>query len=391
MNMSATFNRLLDKLIRPEVHLFGLTRSTYLVCGYIGLLLGVLLAISLAMYQGLLLWVMGVAVLTAVLTFLGLAMFVKILTGEEIIVCYHHQIAVLVTMSLVLWLLGQPVLPYVTPNMLGVGVFIAFGRIGCLMVGCCHGRPHHCGVCYRQEHANVGFTNYFVGVRLFPIQAVASLLLFLNVLGGSIMVLLGQPGLALAWYALVYSLGRFYIEFFRGDPTRSYRWGFSEAQWTALLVAVAVTGAGLIGVLPFRTWYGEITAVLLVTMLAVTLKRHWQRSNQYQLLHPHHVREVAQVINQVAAAANGTPIAMDIQSTSAGIRISASTSNDDNGPVVHYALSSANGAISQESAGILADLIVQLKHPTQHRQLVTGNGGIFHLLVHPAAVGGKHE
>ena len=391
MSISHTFNRYLDKLIRPEVVLFGSTRSTYLVCGYVGLLLGVLLATSLAMFQGLLLWVMGVAVLTAVLTFLGLAMLVKILTGEEIIICYHHQIAVLVTMALVLRLLGQPVLPYLTPNMLGVGVFIAFGRIGCLMVGCCHGRPHHWGVCYRQEHTNVGFSNYFVGVRLFPIQAVASLFLFINVAVGSTLVLLGRPGLALAWYALAYSLGRFFIEFFRGDPIRLYRWGFSEAQWTALLVAGAVTAAGLVGVLPYRLWYGGVTAVLLVTMLAVTLKRRWQRNNQYQLLHPHHVREVAQAIDQVTVAANGTPIALDIQATSLGIHISASTINDDNGPLIHYALSSANGAISAESAGILADLIVQLKHPAQPRQLVMGNQGIFHLLIHAAAVGGKHE
>jgi hypothetical protein len=126
-------------------------------------------------------------------------------------------------------------------------------------------------------------------------------------------------------------------------------------------------------------------------MLAVTLKRRWQRSSQYQLLHPHHVREVAQAISQVAVAANGTPIALDIQATSLGIHISASSINDDNGPLIHYALSSANGAISAESAGILADLIVQLKHPAQPRQLVMGNQGIFHLLIHAAAVGGKHE
>ena len=105
------------------------------------------------------------------------------------------------------------------------------------MVGCCHGRPHRWGVCYREEHAAVGFTPYFVGVRLFPIQAVESLWVFCIVTTGVTFVLNGRPaGAALAWYVVTYDLGRFCFEFLRGDPDRPYLWGFSQPQWISLLL-----------------------------------------------------------------------------------------------------------------------------------------------------------
>jgi prolipoprotein diacylglyceryltransferase len=224
MWLRKAFNQNLDTLVRPEVHVFHITRSTFVVCGYAGLALGTLLCMLLAMYQGLSLWISGLIVVTAGFTFLGLNMLTKVITGEERVVCYHHQIAVLLVTTGLLRLLGQPTLPYLDATMLGVGLFIACGRVGCLMVGCCHGRPHGWGVCYRPEHADAGFESYLVGVRLFPIQALASLWLFTAVLVGSGMVLLGYaPGEALAWYIVAYSAGRFCFEFIRGDPDRPYR------------------------------------------------------------------------------------------------------------------------------------------------------------------------
>ena len=168
MTLQQSFNRQLDRLVRPEVHLFGLTRSTFLVMGYVGLVLASLLAISLVMFLGLSYWVMALLIFTAVNTFLSLNMIVKIIIGKEAIVCFHHQIAVILVTTFLLNLFNQPVLPYLTITMLGVGLFIGMGRIGCLMVGCCHGRPSRWGVCYRHEHAEVGFASYFVGVRFFP-------------------------------------------------------------------------------------------------------------------------------------------------------------------------------------------------------------------------------
>ena len=130
-------------------------------------------------------------------------------------------------------------------TILGVGTFLAFGRIGCLMVGCCHGRPCHWGIRYRQEHAEEGFAHYLVGVRLFPIQAVESLFVFAVVMIGAVAVLRGRPsGTAFALYTIGYGFVRFCLEFFRGDTDRPYTLGFSQGQWLSLWLMSGVASGG---------------------------------------------------------------------------------------------------------------------------------------------------
>ena len=115
-------------------------------------------------------WIVaGLAVASAV-TSLALATITKVIVGEERLTYYHHEIAILSVAGALLVILQQPVLPYLDILLLGIGVFLAFGRIGCFLTGCCHGRPHEKGVAYLPEHAEEGFPAYLVGVRLFPIQ-----------------------------------------------------------------------------------------------------------------------------------------------------------------------------------------------------------------------------
>src|SRR5262249_15606184 len=231
-------------------------------------------------------------VLVAELTFFGLVMATKIITGEERIINYHHQIGVMVVTAVLLWLLGQPILPYLDVAILSIGIFLVCGRIGCLMVCCCHGRPSRWGVCYREEHAAAGFTPYFVGVRLFPVQAVESCWIFCIVLVGSAFVLRGHPpGEALAWYVVTYDLGRFCFEFLRGDPDRPYYRGFSQPQWISLILMLAVALAELSGLLPFHAWHICATVLLSLTMGAISVKRHLQKTAKYQILHARHIRE----------------------------------------------------------------------------------------------------
>jgi hypothetical protein len=186
-------NHSLDQFVRPNIYLLRKSRSAFQVCGYTGLALSILLAMSLVLWRGLSPLVMVVIILAAVLTFFGLALATKIVTGEESLIYYHHEIAVMSVVTVVLWLLGQPILAYLDVTLLGIGAFLVCGRIGCLMVGCCHGRPHRWGVCYRAQHATAGFPAYYVGIRLFPIQAVESLWVFFVVCTGTLLVLSGQP------------------------------------------------------------------------------------------------------------------------------------------------------------------------------------------------------
>ena len=163
------------------------------------------------------------------------------ITGEEKLIYYHHEIAESLNIALFLWLIHQPLLPYLDISILGIGTFLFCGRLGCLMVGCCHGRPSAWGVRYREEHVAGGFAPYLVGVRLFPIQAVEFLWVFCMVVFG-INIFLGDlpPGTTLVWYVVAYDTGRFYFEFLRGDAERPYIWGFSQPQWISVILMCLV-------------------------------------------------------------------------------------------------------------------------------------------------------
>jgi hypothetical protein len=385
-------NSKLDRVVRRAIQVHDRPWSAFKVCGYKGIMLAVLLAMTLVTYLGLSPLVMAGIALAAVVTFFALVMLTKIITGEERIIYYHHEIAVMVIAAILLWLLRKPILPYHDVTILGIGMFLVCGRIGCLMVGCCHGRPHHWGVCYRHEHAEAGFTPYYVGVRLFPIQLVESLWVLGIVIVGSAFVLNSRPpGEALAWYVITYDLGRFCFEFLRGDPERPYYLGFSQPQWISLILMLAVVLAEIIGVLPFHNWHLVATTALIVTMIGVALKRRYNKSAKFQLLHPHHVHEVAEALALVSSRAtdasailrrSSRPVEIHVGSTSFGIRISAGRIENFVDHIHHFTLSSEKRELSEEAAKTLVDLIILLKSHTGPLEILKGTRGVFHLLLH---------
>ncbi len=385
------FNSYLDKLVRPEVPILRKPWSAFQACGFAGLALAILLSMTLVAYLNLSPWVMTAIMVVSVLALFAMAMATKILTGEERLIYFHHQIAVMAIIAVLLWFLHQPILSYLDVTILGIGLFLACGRIGCLMVGCCHGRPHRWGVCYREGHAAAGFTSYFVGVRLFPIQAIESLWVFCIVVVGSGFVLSGRPqGDGLAWYVITYGVGRFCFEFMRGDPERPYLWGFSQSQWVALFLMGAVVWAELYGVIAFSLWHAGATLCLVFAMVTVALRRLFRRTPKHQLLHPRHIKEVAEAVKlvpnvttQMAAIlrCNSVPAGIPIVRTSLGIQISASRIQSAIGYIYHYALSHQHETMNEETAKIVWRLILQLKHPSSLNEVIKGNRGVFHLLV----------
>lgn len=391
-------NSYLDQLIRPEMPIFHKSLSAFQVCGYAGLALAIMLTMILTTFLGLSPWVMIGVIGIAMLTFLGLAAATKIITGEEQLIYYHHEIAIMITAAIFLKMTNQQVLPYLDVTILGIGIFLVCGRLGCLMVGCCHGRPHKWGVCYRKEHADAGFTTYYVSVRLFPIQAVESFwVLFLVIVGGVLVLGKHSPGEALAWYVITYDIGRFCFEFVRGDPDRPYHWGFSEAQWTSVILMCAVVWAELTGTLSFHTWHIITTAAIILTMIAVASARRLRQTVRHKLLNPRHVREIAEAIEQVSGAAvertifssgNLVPEVIHMGCTSLGIQISAGQIKKSKTSIDHYALSFKNGTMTEEIAATLADLIIELKGLSGSKKLVTHNRGVFHVLIHPQTAGG---
>jgi Prolipoprotein diacylglyceryl transferase len=373
---------------RPTIRLGGGSRSSFHVCGITGLVMAIVVGVALTAWRALPLWVLGMAVLTAVATFLSLALVTKALVGEERLIYYHHEVAILATVTLMLWLFRQPVLAYLDATLLGVGAFLFCGRVGCFMVGCCHGRPHRHGVCYRDEHADAGFTRAFVSIRLFPVQLVESAWVFSTVVVGIVLVLRGAaPGVALAWYIVVYDIGRFGFEFVRGD-IRPYRGGFSEAQWTSLLLLMVVVQAELRGAIPLRPWHLAAAAGMVATMVVVTLHRRLRRDARHRLLSARHIHEVAEALHLLSARGESVPPPPDaahwpvtLASTSAGFQLSAGRAEAAHGEVRHYTLSSALHPLTDSDARCLARMVLLLRHSGEHGEVVPGREGIFHLIV----------
>src|SRR6266487_4250726 len=163
---------------RLNLRFFSITINSFYFFGLLGYFTSITLGIFLCYFLKLGISVVLLMSLVGAVTFFALAFVTKILTGEESIVYYHHEIAILIFCSLTLKLLHYSVLPYIDITLLGIGTFLAFGRIGCFNVGCCHGRPGKFGYQYGEHHVAEGFTWYFKNITLLPVQLIESAFVF---------------------------------------------------------------------------------------------------------------------------------------------------------------------------------------------------------------------
>jgi hypothetical protein len=374
----ARANASFDRFARPRMQLAGRSVSAFHVCGFTGLGAAIVLAMALVIRRGYSPLVMAAIVVSAMITFLALAMGQKIVTGRERLIYYQQEIGVMVVAAILLWILGQPSLLYLDATLLGIGAFLACGRVGCTMVGCCHGRPHRFGIAYRPEHALDGFTPYYVGIRLFPVQTVEALFVAFITLSGAWLVWRGDPpGAGLAWYVVLYDAGRFSFEFIRGDADRPYYLGFSQAQWLSAILLVLVVGAEWRGILPWRTWHAVVAAAMVAVMIVEPAVRAVRRSDRDRLLHPHHVREVAEALGELAAGGGKT---IAVAETSRGVLISGGATVERLDRVTHFSFSARGSPLSEEAAETLAALVAQLNRLPQPADLVQGGHGVYHLV-----------
>ena len=99
------------------------------------------------------------------------------------------------------------------------------GRLGCLFAGCCYGFPY-----------DGRFSVLIEGTRRFPVQILCStldLILFLFLLFRGIFS--RKKNLQLPLYMILYSTGRFIIEFFRDDSARGFFGPLSTSQWISIV------------------------------------------------------------------------------------------------------------------------------------------------------------
>jgi phosphatidylglycerol---prolipoprotein diacylglyceryl transferase len=117
----------------------------------------------------------------------------------------------------------------------------AFGRIGCFMAGCCYGRPTDSalGVTFTHESCSADP----LGTPLHPTQLYEAG--FITLVMVFLLVLRDRrkfKGQLFLLYLMLYAIGRFVIEYFRGDLERGFIVDgvISHSQMIALIIFFAV-------------------------------------------------------------------------------------------------------------------------------------------------------
>jgi Prolipoprotein diacylglyceryl transferase len=368
------------------------------LCGVAGLLLGAPLAISLALHRGLSPWKEAVLIAVAVGALLATPLAVKVFTGVDGFVFYRDVICIFTVVWVTLRCLHQPVLPYLDVTLAGAGVFHAWGRLGCLLSGCCFGRPWKAGVRYGHAHAEMGFPEQLVGVRLFPIQAVESA--WIACLAASAAFLIYRhslPGAGFAFYVCGYACGRFCFEFARGDKDRPYWKGFSQAQWISLLLTLGISAAEFSGRLPRSKWSAFAFVPLALAMLLLGIARQFWTRDRFELFRSSHVQELAQALRRLqlspeasAALPRWTRTAVTVSQTSLGLRLSAGQLNDGGSRLQHYSLSREGRPLSLRNTRLLARQISRLQHNCADFQVAEGHHGVMHVFFRFLSSGTLH-
>lgn len=115
------------------------------------------------------------------------------------------------------------ILNYVIP---GFVLFHAFGRIGCLLAGCCYGFP------LASDWQILGVIFHY-----FPLQAVEAVFEF--AMFGVLIRYVPEKHRCMT-YLFAYGIFRFAAEFFRGDTARGIWLTLSTSQWISILIIISL-------------------------------------------------------------------------------------------------------------------------------------------------------
>ena len=142
----------------------------------------------------------------------------------------------------------MPFLQYFDLVMPSVALAQGFGRIGCFLAGCCYGRETDSALGIVFHNSSYAPND----VKLLPTQLISSGLDFLLC---AVLILLDRKkkgdGQIAGAYLVLYSIGRFILEFYRGDLIRGNVGALTTSQFIAIFVAMA--GVVMIAVRNGRT------------------------------------------------------------------------------------------------------------------------------------------
>jgi len=136
---------------------------------------------------------------------------------------------------------------------IGIATGLGFGRMGCLLAGCCYGLPTHSALSLTfQAYSPASEGQFKLGLlastaepslRVIPTQLYESIMSF-AVAGVCLFVVQGRKrydGQVFVAFLALYAMGRFVIEFFRADD-RGGLLGLSWAQLIGLGIVAAAIG-----------------------------------------------------------------------------------------------------------------------------------------------------
>jgi hypothetical protein len=306
------------------------------------------------------------------LAFLAVVYATEYVTGLPSLTFYHDALAVLAACAVVSAALGQSVLAHLDLTAVGLLVLLSFGRVGCLLVGCCHGRPASHGVVYAERR--VALPTHLVGRALVPVPLYeAAAAIALAGVAAAITATGGRPGAAFAISFAGYGLIRIVLEEWRGDWRRPQLGFASEPQWTSALLVTAIAAGTWAAVLPPGLPAFGPLALAAVAAGIVGVRRRREAS----LMDATHVREVVRAARR--GSASRRPSAW---TTSRGIRVSAGMAAGR----PHVSLSAAAGGADQRE---LVEAVAGLCLPPSATEVVPGAAGVIHVVASGEVAGGQ--
>jgi hypothetical protein len=262
--------------------------------------LAVLTVIGGALLRGLPLSTAIVVALACAVSFFAWALLRRAIAGRETLVLFEHVWFAGAAVVAVLWLLHAPLLPWLDVLAVALAVFLAAGRVGCAVAGCCHGHPSSIGIRYPEEHP----VPRVAGIRVFPVPLIESAGLVFIAATGAAALPREAPGAVLVWAMAAYAVLRFGMEALRGDH-RPHVIGMPVAR---LFAGVQLVAALVIDTVrrgePFR-WQPVAVAVAGLFMVGL-MGLGWYRARP----RPVTAERIAQVRETMVAAQSRSPEAL---------------------------------------------------------------------------------
>ena len=189
---------------------------------------------------------LGAKILYVIVEFKTFIKNPKTVLGSEGFVVYGGIIAGFLTAIVYCRIKKLYFLEYFDLAVASISMAQGFGRIGGFLAGCCYGKETNSAF-HILFHDSAYAPN---NVPLIPTQLISSGLDFLNCI--FLMWFAGKKkgdGQVAGLYLVCYSVGRFVLEFFRGDLERGNVGSLSTSQFIAIFTAIA-------GVVLFF-WFGK--------------------------------------------------------------------------------------------------------------------------------------